>query len=254
MKPDRPVALITGGARRVGRAIVLELADAGYDVAIHYKTSHAQAIDLAEQVSGMRRRAIAVEGDLNDPESWPQTILRTVEQLQRLDVLINNASVFSSGANASDPDRADTVDGFRIEQWESMLRTNLVAPMALCHHARPYLEAHGHGKIINLCDIAGDRPWRGHLAYCASKAALAALTKGLARALAPNVQVNGVAPGIAEFPSEYPDELRRRLIDKVPLGRAGTCDEVARLVRFLARSGDYLTGQIIAIDGGRSLV
>lgn len=254
MTPDRPVALITGGARRVGRAIVLELADAGYDVAIHYKSSHAEARDLAEQVTAMRRRAITIEGDLNKPDSWPDIILQTVEQLQRLDVLINNASVFLRGAEASNPTGGDTVDDFCLAQWESMLRTNLVAPMALCHHAKPYLEAHGRGKIINLCDIAGDRPWPSHLAYCASKAALAALTKGLALALAPSVQVNGVAPGIAEFPSVYPDELRRRLIDKVPLGRAGTCEEVARLVRFLVQSGDYMTGQIIAIDGGRSLV
>jgi pteridine reductase len=126
--------------------------------------------------------------------------------------------------------------------------------MALCHHARRFLAAQDGGQIVNLCDVSADRPWPEHLAYCASKAALGALTKALARALAPRIQVNGVAPGIAVFPEEYAQQLRRELTDRVPLGRAGTPEEVAKLVRFLVESGDYITGQIIAIDGGRGLV
>jgi pteridine reductase len=248
------VALITGGAKRVGRAIVLELARAGCDVAIHYRHSRPEAERLAEELSGMGRRSVLLSGDLANPATWPVVVQDTVEHLQHLDILVNNASVFLTGRGVTGLSRPDTVEGFSHEQWELILRTNLVAPMALCHHARPYLEARGAGKIVNLCDIAADRPYAQHIAYGASKAALAALTKALALALAPAIQVNGVAPGIAIFPDEYSEEERRKLTRKVPLGRAGTPEEVARLVRFLVETGDYITGQIIPIDGGRSLL
>lgn len=247
MNTDGTVALVTGGARRVGRAIVLELARAGCDVAVHYRHSRSDAEALAAEVSTLGRRALLIAGDLSDPAFWPALTRMTVERFQRLDILVNNASSFLT-------DAADTVDQFRHEQWESTLRVNLVAPIALCHHAGPHLAAHGCGKIVNLCDIFGDRPWPDHLAYCTSKAALAAATKGLARALAPAVQVNGVAPGIAAFPESYSAETRRKLTSRVPLAREGTPEEVAKLVRFLVESGDYITGQIIPIDGGRSVV
>ena len=246
MKLDGTVALVTGGARRVGRAVVLALARGGCDIAIHYRRSRPEAADLASQVAGLGRRVVTVTGDLSDPSSWPAIVGRTIDHFKRLDVLVNNAAVFLTG-------EPDTVDGFAHERWEAILRTNLVAPMALSHQARPYLASEGNGKIINLCDIAADRPWPDHLAYCASKAALAALTKGLALALAPQIQVNGVAPGIAVFPEEYSTDTRQRITRRVPLEREGTPEEVAELVRFLVESGDYITGQIVPIDGGRSV-
>jgi pteridine reductase len=247
------VALVTGGARRVGRAIVLALAEAGCDVAVHYRSSHTEAHALVEQITTRGRKGVAVQGDLNDRCVWPEVISETVGRLDRLDVLINNASVFDAESPVGAAPSEDTVEGFRPDYWESVLRTNLIAPMALCHHAHPHLKKTGKGKIINLCDIAADHPWRHHLAYCASKSALATLTRALARALAPEIQVNAVAPGIAMFPEEYSEDLRNRLIKRVPLGRAGTPREVAQLVRFLVESGGYMTGQIISIDGGRSL-
>ncbi len=252
-------ALVTGGARRLGRAIVSELARAGCDVAIHYRRSRADADELAAKVAAMGRRAVTIQGDLSDPTSWPGIIELTVEAFGGLDVLVNNASVFlhdrpEGGAVAGDPEDAGEGGGFDYRLWESILRINLVAPAGLCHHARKHLSARGCGQVVNLCDIAADRPWPGHLAYCASKAALGALTKGLARALAPAVRVNGVAPGIAAFPDAYSVELRERLAGRAPLGRSGEPEEVARLVRFLVESGDYITGQIVAIDGGRSIV
>lgn len=247
MKLDGTVALVTGGARRVGRAIVLELGRAGCDVAIHCHRSKSEAAQLAEEVRGFGRRAAIVCTDLEDPASWSATIAQTVKAFGRLDVLINNAAVFLT-------ERADTLAEFDHGQWESVLRTNLMAPAGLCHHALPYLSAGGCGKIINLCDAASDRPWPRHLTYCVSKAALAALTRGLARALAPTIQVNGVAPGIAIFPESYSAAQRRTLTQKVPLRREGSPEEVARLVRFLIEEGDYVTGQILDIDGGRSLV
>ena len=247
MKLEGTVALITGGAKRVGRAIGLALGHGGCDIAVHHRTSHVEADDLVRCIGEIGRRAVAVPGDLSDSADWPRIVQRTVGELGRLDILINNASVFAA-------DSPDTVDDFDADKWERMLCVNLIAPMALVYHARPHLEARGDGRIVNLCDISADRPWPDHLAYCCSKAALGALTKGLARALAPHIKVNGIAPGIAIFPEEYSPPLRSRLTDEVPLGRAGTPEEVARLVRFVVESGDYMTGEIIRIDGGRSIV
>jgi len=244
------VALITGGAKRVGRAIALELARGGCDVGIHYRHSRAEADEVVAQITQLGRRAVAVEGDLSDPVSWPRIVQSTVSGLGRLDILINNASMFLPDSAASE----DSLDAFDPKLWDEMLRINLTAPVALCHHARPYLAANGTGKVVNLCDIAAERPWPGHLAYCASKAGLVAATKALARTLAPDIQVNGVAPGIAVFPDSYSEDVRRRLVSRVPLARPGTPQEVAVLVRFLVESADYITGQIIPIDGGRSLV
>lgn len=246
MNLDGTVALVTGGAKRVGRAIVLELARAGCNVAVHFRDSHAEAEQLATEIGRIGRQAVTVSGDLCNASSWSAIIGQTIDGLDRLDVLVNNASVFLTG-------QPDSIDAFDYRQWETVYRVNLVAPAALSHHARPYLQAHGGGKIINLCDISAERPWPDHLAYCTSKAALIALTKGLARAMAPGIQVNGVAPGIAVFPDAFSAALRRKLTGQVPLGREGTPQEVARLVRFLVESGDYLTGQVIPLDGGRSL-
>ena len=247
MTLEGTVALVTGGARRVGRAIVAELAQAGCDVAIHYRHAAREANDAAAEVASLGRRAITIAGDLSHPATPADVVDRTVAAFGRLDVLVNNASAFLT-------ETPDTVDAFDPALWEMMFRTNVMGPMALSHHARVHLAAHGRGKIINLCDIAADRPQPNHLAYCTTKAALAAVTRGLARALAPSIQVNGVAPGIAIFPESYSVELRRRITQKVPLAREGRPLEVAELVRFLAEGSDYITGQIIAIDGGRSIV
>ncbi len=238
--------MVTGGAKRVGRAIVLELARGGCDVAIHYHHSQVEALELAEQLRDMGRRALAIGGDLGDSASWPAITRQCIDGMKRLDILVNNAAAFPSG-------QPDGIDDFSANRWEATLRTNLIAPMALCHFARPYLVASGQGKIVNLSDICAERPWPKYLAYCASKAALSAMTKSLARALAPEIQVNGVAPGIALFGDQFPSDKRDALAQRVPLGRAGTPQEVAELVRFLVESGDYITGQTIPIDGGRSL-
>lgn len=246
MRLKDTVVLVTGGAKRVGRALSLAFARGGCDVAVHYRASQQQAEQVVQEIRDMGQHAVAVRGELGESADWPQIIQRTVDQLGRLDVLVNNAAEFLG-------ETADTIDGFDPGLWDRMLRVNLLAPMGLAHYARPHLEAGGQGKIINLCDISSDRPWPDHLAYCCSKAALSALTKGLARALAPGIQVNGVAPGIAVFPDQYSEELRSRLIRQVPLGRAGTPEELARFVRALIESGDYITGEIVRFDGGRSL-
>lgn len=247
MQLEGHVALVTGGARRVGRAIVLELARAGCDVVVHFHRSQADAERVVGEVRAMGRRAEAVSAALEEASAWESIVARAVEAFGRLDILVNNASEFLTGA-------ADTLEGFDPRAWERMLRVNLVAPMGLCHHAAPHLASNGNGRIVNLLDVAVDRPWSNHLAYVASKAALTAMTRALAKALAPNVRVNGVAPGIAVFPESYDEEMRRALVERVPLKRAGTPEDIARTVRFLVESGDYITGEVVNVDGGRTLV
>ena len=237
------VALVTGAAKRVGRAIALELAQAGCDVAIHHNASQAEAVELSDHIAGLGRRTRLIRGDLADPHTPSRLVQQTIQALGRLDVLVNNAAVFGRMS----------LDEFDREAWERELRINLTAVADLCHHARPHLEAADPGKIVNLCDIAAERPWPGHLAYCVSKAGLVCLTKALARGLAPAVQVNGIAPGIAEFPDDYDQQTRDRLVAKVPLGRPGTPQDVAAAVRFLVERGNYITGQILRVDGGRSI-
>jgi pteridine reductase len=244
-----PVALVTGGARRVGRAIALALADAGYDIALHFRSSRKEAKNTAALIEDRGRCCALLAADLADESSWEPLVVESVAACGRLDVLVNNASEF----DPRPPGRRASERAFNAAEWERMFRVNTTAPAALCHYARSHLAAGGRGRIINLCDIAAERPWPGHLSYCCSKAALVTLTRGLARLYAPDITVNGISPGIAEFPSEYPAPLRRKLIGEVPLKRAGTPAEVAALARFLAAEGDYITGQIIAIDGGRSL-
>jgi len=240
-------ALVTGGAKRVGRAIVMELARAGCDVAVHYRRSDQEARETARAVEALGRRSAIVQGDLAEEATWPRLIDAAVGALGRLDVLINNASIFIQ-------EGGDSLQAFDATRWVRFQRVNLTAPTALCHYAEPHLRASGRGCVVNLCDISVDRPWPNHLGYCASKAGLVAVTKGLARALAPDVRVNGVAPGIAEFPEDYDKALRERLVARVPLARAGTPNDIATLVRYLVAEGDYVTGQIIPCDGGRGIV
>jgi len=247
LSDERKVALVTGGAKRVGRAVTLELARAGFEVAVHYRNSEGSAQELAANLLASGRRAIAVQADLADPDSCFSLVEKTVESLGALDVLVNNASVFFTTT-------PDTVQEFNPAVWEDMFRIHMLAPMALIHHSRTHLERSGRGVVVNLCDISAERPWPDHLAYCATKAGLVSLTRGMARALAPRIRVNGVAPGIAVFPDEYSAALRLQITRQVPLAREGSPDGVARLVRFLVETGDYITGQIVAIDGGRSVV
>jgi pteridine reductase len=237
------VALVTGGARRVGRAIVLELARSGCDVAVHYHRSHDDAETLATALADLGCQCELLSDDLADTAAPGRLVDRTVDRFERLDILVNNASVF-------DPQR---IEDFDVAAWERIMRVNLTAPAGLAAAAHRYLRATGRGKIVNLCDIAAERPWPSHIPYCASKAALVSLTRSLARALAPDVQVNGVSPGIAVFPDDYDEATRQKLIAKVPLGRSGTPDDIARTVRFLVDEAHYVTGQIINVDGGRSI-
>ena len=243
MADSRRVALVTGGARRVGRAIVERLAEAGFDVAFTYHQSDDSASDLRDQFAARGRSALAISANLLDLPAGIDIIEREFRsKFSRLDVLVNNASIYQpadlAATNLSLMRRATTL--------------HVEAPLLLCQRFAADLRQN-HGHVVNMIDLLAERPWPKYLAYCASKAALANLTLGLALELAPQVTVNGIAPGIAEWPDDFPEAERQKYLRRVPLGRAGTPQEVAELVLFLCTAGRYMTGQILRLDGGRSV-
>ena len=236
------LALVTGGAKRVGRAIVERLAGEGFDIAFTYHRSKGEADELVERIDASGRRGVAIEADLTHPNEAVAKIVAGVEPFGRLDVLVNSASIYAPGSIQDPP----TGDG------QHMWAIHVQSPLALCHAFEAKLRA-AQGHVVNMVDLLAERPWPKYLAYSASKAGLWNLTLGLARALAPEVTVNGIAPGVVEWPEGYPREEMEKYLTRVPLKRAGTPNDVAETVAFLCREGSYITGQIIRLDGGRSV-
>lgn len=243
MELDGKVALVTGAGRRIGRAIALELAERGCDLALHFNRSDEAAAETAAMVESLGRRASLLQADLGDATAAGHLAERAVEALGSLSILVNNASMFEQMDLA----------GFTVEAWNRTMAVNLTAPMILCRSAAPFLRRYGPGRIVNLGDISAERPWSDHLAYCVSKAGLSCLTQALAKALAPDIHVNAVAPGAAVFPEDYPPEKIKAITRRVPAMRAGSAAEVAAAVRFLVAEADYVTGTVLAVDGGRSI-
>ena len=237
------VALVTGAGRRIGRAISVELARCGCDLALHYYTSKDDAAETAGMVEGLGRRAVLFKANLAEGEAAGSLPKRAVEALGSLDFLVNNASTF---------EQMD-LQGFSLAAWNQTLAVNVTAPMILSHAAHPFLREANPGRIVNLSDIAAERPWPGYLAYCVSKAGLTCLTQALAKAMAPDVRVNAVAPGAALFPDDFHVDTIKVITRRVPSLRAGTAEDVAAAVRFLITDADYVTGTILAVDGGRSI-
>jgi pteridine reductase len=243
MAEKAPVALVTGGARRVGRAIVQRLAEAGYDIAFTYNRSRAAAEDLSDRLLAMGRRTAMIPADFGEPESAVAALAQSFRvQFDRLDVLVNNASIYEPSS----------LHWVTLEQGRRFWAVHLETPLLLIRQFDKLLRA-ARGHVINMSDLLAERPWPEYLVYSASKAALSNLTLGLARELAPEVSVNAIAPGVVEWPEDYPEEQRRKYLKRVPMGRAGTPREVADLVHFLCTQGSYITGQIIRLDGGRSI-
>ncbi len=237
-------ALVTGGARRVGAEIVRHLHAAGASVAIHCHRSQAQAQALAAELNAQRAgSAAAFNADLLQTESLPPLVAAVVARLGGLHILVNNASSFYPTPLA----------GVTTAQWSDLMGTNLAAPLFLVQAAAAELKR-THGLVINIVDIHGLRPLPGYLVYSTAKAALIHLTRALARELAPEVRVNGIAPGPVLWPETGLDELQQQqIISRTLLQRAGTPADVARTVRYFATDAPYVTGQILAVDGGRSL-
>lgn len=236
-------ALVTGAGRRVGAAIVRALHEQGAGVAIHYRGSAADATGLAAELNRMRPgSALAIQADLLDTAGPGAIVESVIRHGGRLDVLVNNASSFYPTPLA----------GVTEAQWADLLGTNLKAPLFLAQAALPHLKA-TKGVIINIVDIHATRPLKDHTLYGAAKAGLAFLTKALARDLAPDIRVNGVAPGAILWPEGgVSDQMRDVVLKQIPLKRVGEPSDIATCVLYLVRDAPYVTGQIIAVDGGRS--
>ena len=240
------VVLVTGGAKRVGAAICRRLHAAGAQVAIHYRSSEQDAVGLGKELNKLRPKSAAIfQADLLDEKASPNLVHKVVQHFGKLDALVNNASSFY----------ATPIAGIDEQQWHDLMGTNLKAPLFLAKAAAADL-CRQHGCIVNIVDIHAERPMHGHLLYSVAKAGLVALTKGLAQELAPQVRVNAVAPGVIMWPEGeawQDEEQRRRIVAHTLLKREGEPDDIARTVKFLIADSPYITGQVIAVDGGRSI-
>ncbi|MFZ0745193.1 MAG: SDR family NAD(P)-dependent oxidoreductase [Terracidiphilus sp.] len=234
-------ALVTGGARRLGREIALSLARAGADVSITYRTSKAQAAQTVYDIEVLGRRAQAVECDVRSETSVREAIAATTAFHGRIDVLVNNAAVFESAA----------LDGMTLEQWDRVFETNARGPFLVTREALAHLRA-AQGRVINIGSLGGIHAWAGHAHYCASKAALHMLTQAMAKAFAPDVSVNCVAPGWIQL-ADNSSEDGARFAAKTPMRRNGTPVDVAEAVLFFASNTGFVTGQILTVDGGLGL-
>jgi len=242
MSEHRKVALVTGGAIRVGRAIATELASAGFDIAFTYHTSEDAARTLTAELEAAGHRVLAIAADLTQPRMRPPVVARVEAELGGLDALVNSAAVFTRTR------LADLTE----ERFTDVLRTNLEAPVFLSLAAARALRVR-HGAIVNIADIYGAFPLRDYLAYSVSKAALVAATRSLAVELAPEVRVNAVAPGIAIFPPDYTEAVKERMLSRTLLQREGGGEVIGRAVRYLLEDADTMTGQVLTLDGGRTV-
>lgn len=240
----RPVALITGSARRIGATIARSLHAAGFDLALHCRHSQAELDALIEELETNRAGStLALQADLADIGSLPGLITDTVRRFGRLDGLINNASGFGPTPLGS----------INPGEWDELFASNARAPLFLAQAAATHLAASG-GAIVNLADIHGERPLREHTVYCMAKAALLMATRSLALELAPRVRVNAVSPGAILWPQDTNDvAAQEAMLARTPLGRTGTPEEVAEAVRWLLQDATYCTGQVLHLDGGRML-
>jgi 3-oxoacyl-[acyl-carrier protein] reductase/pteridine reductase len=242
---DQPLngktALVTGGARRVGRGIALALARAGADVAITFRSSYAEAAETAREIENLNRRAVVLECDVRSEASVRAAVAATVGVFGRLDLVVNNAAVFE----------AAPLDSLTLEQWDAVFETNARGPFLVAREALPHLRG-VEGRIVNLGSLGGIHAWAGHAHYCASKAALHMLTQAMAKAFAPEVSVNCVAPGWIEM-GEDCGEQAAHFAANTPMQRNGSVEDVAQAVLFFASGPHFVTGQVLAVDGGLGL-
>ena len=239
------VVLVTGGAKRVGAAIVRRLHREGASVMVHYRGSEREANALRSELNAARANSVAlVQADLLDLAGLAEIVRNAVNRFERIDALVNNASAFFP----------TPVGEMTQATWESLIGTNLRAPLFLSQAVAPHLKK-TNGAIVNITDIHAERPLKNYVIYSIAKAGLAGLTRSLARELGPEVRVNGVAPGPIAWPEDgsFDEVARQRVISNTVLKRTGDPDDVARAVYYLIAEAPYVTGQIIAVDGGRSI-
>lgn len=247
MKRIPKVALITGGARRIGASIVKTLHQAGINIVLHYHHSIKEGEQLSQELNAIRPHSVVcVQADLADMNQLTALIKHAVKAFGQLDVLVNNASIFYKTHLGSVND----------SEWDDLLTTNLKSPFFLTQAAIPYLKE-TQGCIVNIGDIHADQPLRDYSTYCISKAGLVMMTRVLAKELAPTVRVNTVSPGAIDWPegdNALSDTVKNKIIEATALKRHGSPNDIANAVLFLIEKAPYTTGQVIAVDGGRSLI
>lgn len=242
-----PVALITGAARRIGAEIARNLHTAGFNLVLHYRHSRQEIEALQQSLNHVRENScVLIAADLCDVNAVQELATTALTAWGRMDVLINNASSFYP----------TSIGDITLDAWQDLMGTNLQAPLFLSQALAPAL-TETEGCIINIADVHGERPLRGHTVYCLAKAGNIMLTKSLAKELGPRVRVNGIAPGAILWPehdAELSADAKQTILDRTSLKRLGEPSDIARAIRFLILDAPYITGQIIAVDGGRNLV
>ena len=242
---DSKTTLITGGAKRIGRTVAKHLHERNHNIMIHYRSSTQDAQQLKHELNSLRANSCEiVQADLSDINSFESINNHAMKTFGRLDVLINNASSFY-------PTPLAQVDETK---WDDLMASNLKAPLFLTKQLLPQLQKNG-GCILNIIDVYAERPLAHHPIYCSAKAGLKMLTKSLARDLAPNIRVNGIAPGAILWPeNDAMLDSQEDLLKRIPLNRLGDPEDIAKTACFLIETAPYITGQIIAVDGGRSVM
>ena len=237
------VALITGSAKRIGRLTATELAKRGARVAIHFRSSGQEATETLRLIQDDGGSGSLFQADLSEVPAIEGMFRKLDQQFGGLDILVNSASTFHTS----------TAEDTSAELWDEQLNSNARAPFFVAQAAAQMMMKRGNGKIINIVDVAGEMIWPGYFAYSVSKAALIAVNKGLAKALAPKIQVNGVAPGPVLFPEHYTQDQKQLAINRTLLKRAGGARDIVNAIVFLIEN-DYITGEVIHVDGGRHIM
>jgi pteridine reductase len=235
------IALVTGAARRVGKSIALVLAERGAHVVITYNSSAVEAQATVQEIMGRGVQGMALQGNITRSDDVNAIVQQVMDRFSRIDILVNNASNYYR----------TPFDTLTEEQWDDLVGTNLKGTFLMTKRVGDEMLKTGMGKIINLADWAGFRPYKDYIPYCVAKAGVIALTKVLAKTLAPTIQVNAIAPGPVMLPEDFSDSQREAVVRATPLKRIGTPLDIAQTVVFLVEGSDFITGAIIPVDGGR---
>ena len=243
MELEGKVALVTGAAKRLGRSLALALAERGAELAVHYHASEREAHELLAQLKRAGGKPVAVPGDISRAADVERIVEAAMQAFGRIEILVNSAAIFYRTPFAT----------LTEADWDRVLGVNLKGPFLLCRRVGEIMLRQGRGKILNLADIGGMKVWAEYLPYSVSKAGLIALTQGLAKALAPAVQVNAIAPGTVLLPEDTPPDERDRAIRRIPLARLGSPEDIVRAALYLLES-DFVTGEVLSVDGGQRLI
>lgn len=237
------VALVTGAGRRIGRVIALALGRAGADVVVNYHQSRREAQITVREIQKLGVEALAVRADVSKPAQVAAMFRAVEKRFHRLDLLVNNAGIFFPGK----------WDKLTEKDWDRILAVNLKGPFFCAQAAARIMQKQKHGRIINISSLGGLEAWPSYTHYCASKAGLIMMTRCLAKSLAPHILVNSVAPGTILFPGEQKSPWSEKVLQTTPLRKAGRPEDISEMVLYLATRGDFITGQVFPVDGGKSI-